>query len=109
MISITLVTALALAAAPPTPGASVQARKAYSACLQKLIKAKTEAKLDANAFAAEAKTGCAAEEAALVKSLVDYDIAMGSKRVDAEDSAKLQVEDYLAGASDTYATYVAPN
>jgi hypothetical protein len=108
MISITLVTALALAAAAPNPGASVQARKAYSVCLQKVIKAKTADKMAADAFAAEARTTCAAEEAALVKSLADYDVAMGSKRADALEGAKLQAEDYLASASDSYATYISP-
>ncbi|QAY75956.1 hypothetical protein [Sphingosinicella sp. BN140058] len=109
MISITLVTVLALAAAPASPGASVQARKAYSMCLQKVIKAKTADKMSSDAFAAEAKSSCATEEAALVKSLVDYDVATGSKRAEAEENAKLQAADYLAGASDTYATYAAPN
>jgi len=105
MISITLVTALALAAAPAVPGPSGQARKAYSTCLQKVIKAKAEAKMNAEAFTSEAKTACATEEAAFVKSLVDYDVATGIKRAEAEESAKLQVEDYLVNASDTYTTY----
>ena len=108
MISIALVTALALAAAPPSGGPSGQPRKAYSACLQKLIKAKTGEKLDGAGFTAAAKAGCSIEEASFRKSLVDYDVATGQKRADAEEGANLQVEDYLVNAADTYSTYVDP-
>src|SRR4051794_27652453 len=105
MISITLISALMIVAAAPSPAPSVQARKAYSLCLQKVIKDKTEAKLAAAAFTTEAKTACATQEAALVSALVAYNIGMGSKRADAEDDAKAQVEDSLANAGDTYTTY----
>ena len=108
MISITLVTALAVAAAPPVGGPSGQPRKAYSACLQKLIKDRTDAKLNTATFTSEAKSGCAAQEAAFRKSLIDYDVATGLKRADAEEGAGLQVEEYLANAADTYSTYADP-
>ena len=113
MISITIVTAaitsMALAAAAPPSGPSGQPRKIYGACLQKVIKAKATEKLSAEAFSAAAKAGCAGEEAAFVKSLVDYDVATGSKRAEAMESAQAQVEDYLANASDTYSTMNEPN
>ncbi|TFI57381.1 hypothetical protein E2493_15465 [Sphingomonas parva] len=108
MISITLVTTLALAAAAPSAAPSAQARKVYGACIQKVIKAKTADKLSGDAFTAAVKSTCANEEAAFVKSLVDYDVASGLKRADAEEGARLQVEDYLINASDTYATYADP-
>ena len=108
MISITVVTALALAAGAPSSAPSQQTRKAYGACLQKVIKEKTADKLSSDAFAAAVKAGCATQEAAFVKSLVDYDVATGSKRAEAEEGARLQVEDYMINASDTYATYVTP-
>ena len=108
MISITLVTALAVAAAPPVGGPSGQPRKAYSACLQKLIKEKSDAKLTSASFTSEAKTSCATQEAAFRKSLVDYDVATGLKRAEAEEGAGLQVEEYLANAADTYTTYADP-
>jgi len=108
MISITLVTMLALAAAAPSAGPSGQARKAYSTCIQKVIKAKTPDKLDGDAFTAAVKSACAAEEAAFTKSLIDYDVATGLKRADAEEGARLQVEDYLVNASETYSTYATP-
>jgi hypothetical protein len=113
MISITLVTtaitSMALAAAAPPSGPSGQARKIYGACLQRVIKAKASEKLSGDAFSAAVKVGCAGEEAAFVKSLVDYDVATGSKRAEAEDGARAQVEDYLANASDTYSTMNEPN
>src|SRR4051812_42504876 len=109
MISIALGTAMIVAAAAPSPAPSMQARKAYSLCLQKVIKDKTEARLNADAFAAEAKTACAAQEAALVSALIAYDVGMGSRRADAEESAKAQVEDSLANASDAYTTYTTPH
>ena len=109
MISITLVIALALAGAPPSSAPSGQARKAYSACLQKVIKAKTEEKLSADAFKAAAKAGCAVEEAAMMKALTDFDVATGSKRADAEEFARSQIDEYLFNAGDTYASYATPN
>ena len=107
MISITVVTALALAAGAPSPAASGQARKAYSVCIQKVIKDKTEAKLSADAFGAAVKTDCASQESAFTKAVVAYEMGMGSKRADAEESARSQVEDTLANASDTYSTYTS--
>jgi hypothetical protein len=107
MISIALMIALALGAAP-SPGPSQQARKAYSVCLQKMIKDKTEAKLSADAFTAAVKSSCASQEAALKQSLIAYDVATGVKRADAEEGANLQIEDYLVNAADTYATYTNP-
>jgi hypothetical protein len=107
MISIALVTALALAGAPSS-GPSAQARKAYSICIQKVVKEKAGEKLTADAFTAALKAACAAQEASFHKSLVDYDVASGLKRADAEEGARLQIEDYLVNASDTYATYLDP-
>ena len=107
MISITLIAALALGAVP-AGGPPQQPRKAYGACLQKVIKDKTDAKLSAAAFGEAVKAACAAQEAAFVKSLVDYDVATGIKRAEAEEGARLQVEDYMVNASDTYATYADP-
>ena len=107
MISIALTIALTLGAAP-VGGPAQQPRKAYGACLQKVIKDKTAAKLSAEAFGEAVKAACAAQEAAFVKSLVDYDVATGIKRAEAEEGARLQVEDYLINSSDTYATYSDP-
>jgi hypothetical protein len=110
MISMLLSVAFAAAAAaPPAGGPPPAPRKAYAGCLTKVVKDKTSDKLTADAFTAAAKAACAAEEAAFVKSIVDYDMAAGTKRADAEEGAKLQIEDYLANAADTYATYTSPN
>lgn len=100
MISLTL--AAMLAAAPPAGGPPAQPRKAYGACLTKVAKAKAGDKLAGDAVKAALASGCATEEAAFKKSLVDYDVRSGMKRADAEEGAQLQVNDYLVNAAELY-------
>jgi hypothetical protein len=105
-MSIAVMIALYAAGAPPLP--SPQPRKAYGACLQKTVKAKVDAKLARADLMTELHNACAAEEAAFVKSIADYDVAMGSKRAVAEAGAREQVEDYLQNAADNYESATTP-
>lgn len=109
MISITLLTALGMAFAPAMSDPAGQTRKAYNACLKKLVEAKTSDKLSAEAFTSAAKTACASQEAAFIKTIVDFDVKTGLKRTEAEEGARIQVEDSLANAVDTYSASASPN
>jgi hypothetical protein len=98
---------LASLAAAAVQGPSAAPRRDFATCLGQFTKSNVDKKLDGTAFTAAAKTACAAEEAAFRKSLVDYDVKAGAKRAAAEEGAKLQVDDYLINAADTYQTYTA--
>jgi hypothetical protein len=104
----TILIAMLMAGAGASDAQSGFTRKAYGACIQKLIKEKVPEKLSPEAFTAAAKTGCATQEAAFRKALIDYDLATKIRRADAEEGATAQVEDVLANAADTYTTYATP-
>lgn len=104
MISFALATALAAAQAGPPP----QLRKAYAACLSSFAKARLDDRLDDPGFRSGAKAACAAQEAQFRDSIVSYDVKTGMKRSAAEEGADLQIEDYLANASETYQVQANP-
>jgi hypothetical protein len=98
-----------MAVAPAMSDPAGQTRKAYNACLKKVAEAKTSDKLSAEAFTSAVKASCAAEEAAFIKSIVDFDLKTGLKRAEAEEGAREQVQDSLANAVDTYSASANPN
>lgn len=100
MVTTALV-AIALAAAQGS-GPPVQPRKAYGACLNQFVQKALKDKVEVPAFKGAAKAACAKEEAAFRASLIAFDIKMKIKRVEAEENAAMQVEDYLANSADSY-------
>ncbi|QPQ56078.1 hypothetical protein IC614_05780 [Allosphingosinicella flava] len=103
MFSLALSMVLAAAAAAPDP--VIPARKAYSACLNKVTIENLDKKTDASAFDGLLQGACAAPEAELKKALIASDLARGFKRKDAEEGAALQIDDYLAVAKEDYRGY----
>jgi hypothetical protein len=104
---LTLVIAAALVAAPDAgAGSPGQLRKDYGACLNKFVDGNVKDKLTADAFTTAAKAACASKEAAFRKSIIDADLRMKIKQSEAEENAKMQVEDYLVNAADKYAGYI---
>jgi len=99
---LTLIASAALAA---TAQPSDAPRKAYANCLGEFVRKANKDALTQDAFDAGIKTACTTQEAAFRKSVVDYDMKTGTKRADAEDGARLQVEDYMANAREGF---VAP-
>jgi hypothetical protein len=104
MITLAISAVLAAAAAQPDP--VIPARKAYSACLNKVTAEHLDKKTEPAAFDGALQPACAREEAALKTALVASDVARGFPRKDAEDGAALQVEDYLAVAKEDYRGYL---
>lgn len=100
MISLALTTALYLS--PMQDAATLQLRRAYGGCLTKAASASIAKKVEPAEFEPEARTACAAEETKLLGALVAFDLKSGSKRAEAEESAKLQIDDYIFNANETY-------
>lgn len=100
MISFAIATALY--AVSMQASATVQPRKNFAACLDRVAKKSLQDKVEPSAFEAAVRSACAAEEAAFKKAMVDYDVSMKIARSRAEQDAQLQVEDYLATRKDTY-------
>jgi hypothetical protein len=97
---ITLVVALALAA--PNPGSIDAPRRAYSSCLKSFETKTLAQKVDAATYATMVKTACPSEAAALTAALVNYDVAMGTKRAAASANAERDLEDYRLTSEERY-------
>ena len=97
---ITLLVAFALAA--PNPASIDGPRKAYAACIKTFESNQLKAKVDAAAYDVAVKTACPSEAAAFTAALVNYDIAMGTKRANATANAARDLEDYQLTSSERY-------
>lgn len=106
---ISLAVAVAMGAAAPNPGAITQPRKNYAACLNKFSKTNLADKVEPAAFSAALKTACVPEAAALKKALIDYDVAMGTKRAAAEENAALDLEGYTQNIEESYKEHFQPS
>jgi hypothetical protein len=105
---ISSVLAMALAAAAPGPSDALpKARKAYTACLGAFLKKGLKDNLDGDAFDAGIGPACAAQEQAFRAAAVATDTAAGIKRSDAEEGAKMEVEDMLLNNKEQYKDYKA--
>jgi hypothetical protein len=102
---ITLVMALAMAA--PNPGAIDAPRHAFAACLKSFETNQLNAKVDPAAYEAAVKTACPSEADALSQALVKYDVAMGTKRANAESNAARDVDDYRLTSVERYRDIMA--
>ncbi len=97
---ITLVLAFALATPSPT---SIDApRHAYAACLKAFENQSRVAKVDPAAYATAVKAACPSEAAALMKALVMFDVAMGTKRPTATSNAQRDIDDYQLTSEERY-------
>ena len=97
---ITLVMALALAA--PNPNSIDAPRHAFATCLKSFESKTLAAKVDAATYSSMVKTACPTEAAALTAALVNYDVAMGTKRATAASNAERDVDDYRLTSEDRY-------
>ncbi|MDB5692611.1 MAG: hypothetical protein JWO81_1674 [Alphaproteobacteria bacterium] len=105
---IVLTIAMAMAASGAGPVAPSQERRAFGACLSKFVHDKLEAKMDPAAFKVAQKAACAAQEAAFRSAWVSYDVAMKTRRSEAEENAASQVDDYFQNSADTYVSSTTP-
>lgn len=97
-----------LAVAAPNPQALVQPRKNYVACLKRFETKALDDKMEATAYSAAVKTACPDEAAAMTKALVDYDVAMGTKRAAAAANAAIDIADYVATSDERFRDSQAP-
>jgi hypothetical protein len=97
---ITFIVALALAA--PNPKTIDAPRHAYAACIKSFESNQLKAKVDPAAYETAVKTACPSEAAAFTAALVNYDVAMGTKRAAAVSNAARDLEDYQLTSLDRY-------
>jgi hypothetical protein len=97
---ITLFVALALAA--PNPKTIDAPRHAYASCIKSFESNQLKAKVDPAAYETAVKTACPSEAAAFTAALVNYDVAMGTKRAAAASNAARDLEDYQLTSVDRY-------
>lgn len=103
---ITFVLALALAA--PNPSSIEAPRNAFRTCLKTFETNQMQAKIDAAAYATAVKGACSTEAQALTDALVRYDVAMGTKRANAQANAARDVDDYRLTSEERYRDMMAP-
>jgi len=105
---IVLAAAMLMAGSAAGPVAPSQERNALGRCLSNFVHQKLMDKMDAAAFRAAAKVGCANEQTAFRNAWVAYDVAMKTRRSEAEQNADGQIEDYLQNSTDTYVSTTNP-
>jgi hypothetical protein len=105
---IVLAVVISMAASAATPVAPSRERNALGMCLSKFVHDKLEAKMDAAAFRAAAKTACAAQDTAFRNAWVSYDVAMKTRRSEAEENAASQADDYFQNSTETYVSSTTP-
>ncbi|HEY1607279.1 MAG TPA: hypothetical protein VGF77_16950 [Allosphingosinicella sp.] len=105
MIVLAAAMMMAASAAPQPPAAE---RHAFATCLTNFVHTKLNDKMDGAKFKDAAHTACTAQADAFRTAWINYDVAMRTKRSEAEENASGQVEDYLQNATDTYTDTVSP-
>ena len=105
---IVLAAAMLMAGSSAGPVAPSQERNALGRCLSNFVHQKLMDKMDAAAFTAAANGGCATQAAAFRNAWVAYDVAMKTRRSEAEENAASQVDDYFQNSTDTYVSTTNP-
>lgn len=93
---------MALAAAAPNPATLVAPRKAYATCIKSFENKSAADKMTPEAYAEAIKTACPDEKTAFVTALVNYDVAMGTKRAAAQANAERDVSDYWVESEERF-------
>lgn len=94
--------------APPSPAVVATARRDYSACLSDFMKKSVKDKMEVAAFESGLVPACAAKEAAFRSTLVAADTAVGIKRADAEEGAKLEIDDMQTNIKEMFRDTMTP-
>ncbi|MEO5972627.1 MAG: hypothetical protein ABIP91_04610 [Sphingomicrobium sp.] len=77
-------------------------RQAFVACLRQAVDSAKAEKVSGDAFDAYVRQKCAPVEQTFVSSMVAFDLKNKVPRKQASTDAKLQIDDYVAGAVDRY-------
>jgi hypothetical protein len=105
MISALLATMLLAA---PSPDGVAAARREYSSCLSAFMKTALKEKMEPAAFDSAVATACTPKEQAFRASSVSFDVAVGTKRAAAEETATMDVQDMLANVKELYRDHLGP-
>ena len=95
--------------AAPTPAALNQARQTYSGCLSTLLKSNLKERIAPDTFATSLATACKGEETAFRTASVSLDVANGTSRTSAEQSANFDITDIVENTKQRYKDYVETN
>ena len=106
MISPVLMFALLAA---PSPANLNQARQSYSACLSTVMKTNLKDRVAPDAFETTLATACKGEEAAFRTASISLDVASGTSRTSAEQSASFDITDIVENTKERYKTYIDTN
>lgn len=99
---------LAMLMMAPSPAVIATARRDYSMCLADFMKKGIKDKMEPTAFEAGLLPACAAKETAFRTVVVAADVAVGIKRADAEENAKLEIEDLQINVKETFRDTMTP-
>ena len=99
---------IAAAAAFQASDTTRTAREAFTACLRTYVNQSIQSGMNAATFEAEYPQQCSAQEAAFREAVVRRDTAMRATRANAEESARLEIEDARANFSDRFAAATTP-
>ncbi|WP_265569968.1 hypothetical protein [Sphingomicrobium nitratireducens] len=100
-----LVSGLAMLMLAPDPSVLVAPRKAFEECLADVEASHKKDDTPPRGYASAVDMACKGQEAMLVKALVDFDVANGTKRAEAKDYATMDIEDYRDRAKMRYEDY----
>lgn len=93
-----------LLAAPPADKINAS-RRAYSSCLNTLVRDQLKAKTEPAAFETMLASSCKAQEAAFRSAIVAVDVAAGIKPAAAEENASTEIEDFITNTKESYRDY----
>jgi len=95
--------------AAPQPGDVAMARRAYSSCLGSLLRTDLKSNVEIPAFEAKLSSACKTEEESFRTTAVRLDMAVGTSRTTAEQSATNDITDILQNTKDHYRDYKETN
>ena len=104
-----ITTLIAMLMMAPSPEAVAMARRNYSTCLGNFMKKSIHERIEEAAFDSGLVPACAAQETAFRSTIVAVDMAAGIKRADAEENAKLEIDDLQANFKATFRDSIAPS
>ncbi|HEY5723184.1 MAG TPA: hypothetical protein VIT45_12760 [Allosphingosinicella sp.] len=95
--------------AAPSPATLNQARQTYSGCLSTLLKTNLKERVAPDVFETSLSTACKTEESTFRNASVGLDVANGTSRTSAEQSANFDITDIVENTKQRYKDYVETN
>lgn len=106
MFSSALALLLMVTPGAPTPDATAPARKAYSACLNDLIRTELASKAKPTTFDAQVINACLDKKEALKVAVLNNERTNGASQEVAEETAANEVQDHQDNARILYRDYL---